>query len=173
MISMTIPRERRSADLGTAVEQHRSALWRYMRVLGADDATADDLVQEAFLIALERPDFDSSSPAGTFAFLRATARHRWLKSRRCRATRREVEHADVVWDEHCGGDGTEYLAALRQCLQALPERGRSLLEATYGERAGRKEAACEFGMTENGIKSALRRLRSSLHECIERRRNQQ
>lgn len=166
---MTIPRER-DAALGAAVEAHRPALWRYLRVLGADDATADDLVQETFLVALQRPDFDPSSAAGTFAFLRTTARYRWLKSRRGKATRREVEHADEVWDQHCGGDGSDYLDALRRCVDELPERSRSLLEATYDDRAGRRETAARFGMTENGIKSALRRLRSALHDCIERRR---
>lgn len=84
---MTTPRECRSVDLGTAIAQHRASLWRYLRVLGADDACADDLVQEAFLVALERPDFDATNPMATFAFLRTTARHRWLKSRtRCVTT---------------------------------------------------------------------------------------
>lgn len=169
---MTTPRECRPVDLGAAVERHRAALWRYLRVLGADGATADDLVQESFLVALERPDFDASNPAATFAFLRTTARHRWLKSRRSNATRREVEHADEVWDQHCDGDGGDYVAALRMCVDAMSARSRELLEATYHDRLGRAETARTFGMTENGIKSALRRLRASLHECIERRRSE-
>lgn len=174
---MTTPRDPRSVGLdsgnpGAAVERHRGALWRYLRVLGADDATADDLVQEAFVVALQRPDFDAASAAGTFAFLRTTARHCWLKSRRRQATRREVEHADEVWDQNCDGDGSDYLAALRQCVDAMPNRSRELLEATYHDRRGRAETARAFGMTENGIKSALRRLRAALHECIGRRRNE-
>jgi len=160
-------------DPGAAVERHRAALWRYLRVLGADDATADDLVQEAFVVALERPEFDASNAAATFAFLRTTARHRWLKSCRSAMTRREVEHADEVWDQNCQGDGGDYVAALRQCVDAMPERSRELLEATYHDRLGRSETARTFGMSENGIKSALRRLRAALHECIERRRSEQ
>ena len=171
--SMMTPQERRLADPGAAIEAHRAPLWRYLRVLGADDATADDLVQETFLVALQRRNFDTSDPLATFAFLRTTARHRWLKSRRCLLTRREVEHADDIWDQHCGsGDGSDYVDALRHCVGELPSRSRDLLEATYEDRIGRTEAARTFGMSENGIKSALRRLRSALHDCIERRRSQ-
>ena len=173
MTSMMTPQERTTADSRAAIESHRAPLWRYLRVLGADDATADDLVQEAFLVALQRPDFDASDQLASFAFLRTTARHRWLKSRRCQMTRREVAHADEVWDEQCGdGHGSGYVDALRDCVGELPQRSRELLEVTYEDRIGRGETARVFGMTENGIKSALRRLRSALHDCIERRRNQ-
>ena len=168
---MTIPEQRVPADVGAAIERHRPALWRYLRVLGADDATADDLVQESFLVALERPDFDASRPAATFSFLRTTARHRWLKSQRCRLTRREVEHADELWQQQCGDDGAgDYVDALRACVDELPARSRQLLEQTYHEGAGRAASARRFGMSENGVKSALRRLRTALHACIERRR---
>lgn len=152
-----------------ALERHRPGLLRYVRVLGADAVTAEDLVQEAFVVALER-DFDPRSAAGTFAFLRATARNRWLHHARRRVTRREVEHADEVWDQHCEGDGDDYLDALRRCVEALPEQSRRLLAATYGDGLGRADTGRAFGKSEHGIKSALRRLRAHLHDCIERRR---
>ena len=82
-----------------ALAAHRAALWRYLRTLGADAATADDLVQEAFVVALRRADFDAGAPAAAFAFLRTTARHLWLKSRRGRPdgqrVEREVDEAEV------------------------------------------------------------------------------
>jgi RNA polymerase sigma-70 factor (ECF subfamily) len=153
-----------------ALAAHRAALWRYLRTLGADAATADDLVQEAFVVALRRRDVDAASPAHAFAFLRTTARHLWLKSRRLKVAEREVEDADRVWDERCGdGTGDDYVAALRACLADLPERSRALLEATYGERRGRGASAQALGMSADGIKSALRRLRAFLHDCIARR----
>ncbi|MCK5944874.1 MAG: hypothetical protein KAI24_22995, partial [Planctomycetes bacterium] len=136
---MSHPPDRAAERLATAIERHRAALWRYLRVLGADDATADDLVQEAFVVALQRPGFDASTPAATFAFLRTTARHRWLKSQRRRVTRREVAHADELWQQQCGDDGVDdYLEALRACVDELPARSRGLLEATYRDGAGRR-----------------------------------
>ncbi|MCB9878048.1 MAG: sigma-70 family RNA polymerase sigma factor [Planctomycetes bacterium] len=154
----------------SALDRHRPALLRYVRVLGADAVTAEDLVQEALVVALERGGFDASSPAGVFAFLRAAARNRWLHHARRRVTRREVEHADEVWDRHCEDDGDDYLLALRRCVEALPEQSRRLLAATYGDGLGRADVGRAFGKSEHGIKSALRRLRAHLHDCIERRR---
>lgn len=158
--------------LGAGAADLRAALWRYARVLGADAATADDLVQEAFVVALRRPDFDAGVRGAAFVFLRTTARHLWLKSLRRRTSEREVDEADRVWDARCGagdGVGDDYVAALRRCVAELPERSRSLLEATYGERRGRAASAAAFGLSEDGIKSALRRLRTALHDCITRR----
>lgn len=170
----TIPdtHARAAGVTAAAIDRLRPALWRYACVLGADAATADDLVQEALLVALQRPGFEADDPAAAFAFLRTTVRHRWLKHvRRCN-TRREVENADEVWDEQCGaGDGDAYVVALRECVAALPPRGRELLRQTYEHGAGRVDAARALGLTEHGVKSALRRLRGALRRCIERKRS--
>jgi RNA polymerase sigma-70 factor (ECF subfamily) len=148
----------------------RPALWRYLRVLGADAATADDLVQEAFVVMLQREQFDGSVPGAVFTFLRSTARHLWLRSRQRRSSEREVEEADAVWTARCGeGPGDEYVDALRACMAQLPERSRALLAATYGDGAGRAEAGERVGIGRDGVKSALRRLRTFLHDCITRR----
>ncbi len=166
--SRSEPTDRR--DLAAGIDDLRPALWRYLRVLGADAATADDLVQDAFVVALRRPDFDASVRGAAFVFLRTTARHLWLKSLRRRVDEREIDEADRVWDARCGdGAGDDYVTALRACVAELPERSRALLEATYGERRGRAASAVALGLTADGIKSALRRLRAALHDCITRR----
>jgi hypothetical protein len=54
--------------LRVVTPQHREALWRFLRVLGASSCDAEDLVQEAFLVALRRPDFDGMSAAAVFTF---------------------------------------------------------------------------------------------------------
>jgi len=147
----------------------RVALCRYVRLLGADAVRAEDLVHEAFLVALRREDFDASVPAAAFGFLRTTARNLWLKERRRRVSLREVEDADRVWDAQCDDGGTAYVEALRRCVAALPERSRQLLQATYVDGEDRRAAAARFGVGAEGIKTALRRLRAALHDCIERR----
>ncbi len=155
---------------GAAGAEHlRDALWRYVCVLGADAATADDIVQEAFVVALRRDGFEASVPAAAFVFLRTTARHLWLKSRRRRVTVREIAEADRVWDARCEDRGAADLAALALCLDELPPRGRALIDATYGEKRGRRESATATGLSRDGVKSALRRLRAFLHGCVERR----
>ncbi len=149
--------------------EHRPALWRYLRVLGCDAATADDLVQEVFVVVMRRRDFDASMSPAVFAFLRTTARHLYLKWRRVPTALRDVEEADRVWDMRCPDHGAARLAALRACLDGLPRRSRALLEATYGQRQGRDATARAFGIGPSGVKSALRRVRACLHDCIHKR----
>jgi len=161
----------RDLDLAALAERQRAAVWRYLRVLGADAALADDLTQEAFVVVLRRADFDARDPVAALHFLRATARHLYLRSRRRRSSAREIEAADAVWDARCGdGDGAERLALLQHCVDALPARSRELLAASYAEQASRRELARRFGLGTDGIKSALRRLRATLQRCIEARR---
>jgi DNA-directed RNA polymerase specialized sigma24 family protein len=151
-------------------ERERHALWRYARTLGADAHTADDLVQGAFAIVLARPGFDFSVPAAVFGFLRTTCRQLWLRSKRRKLTDREIEEADLVWTARCrDGLGDDYVDALRGCVERLPERSRSLLAATYGQGEGRAAAGASIGIGMEGAKSALRRVRAFLHDCIRRR----
>jgi DNA-directed RNA polymerase specialized sigma24 family protein len=164
------PAPQARADLAALATRLRPALWRYARVLGADAATADDLVQEAFVAALARPGFDASAPGAVFTFLRTTCRRTWQRSRRCRLSVRELDEADAVWAARCGdGAGDGYVDALRACVEALPARGRALLATTYGDGDGRAASGARFRLGRDGVKSALRRLRAFLHRCITHR----
>ena len=148
---------------------HVGMLRRYLFVLGASAGRLDDLVQEVFVVTLAKNVEDrGEGPVG--AFLRAVARNLLLRERRDAARCREVELADQVWHEQCGDDdGAARLAALRRCVAALPARSRDLLARCYGDGAGRNVVGAEFGMVANGVKTALRRVRAALRECVQRR----
>ena len=159
-----------TADLEAIVGRYQRGVWRYLRVLGADADLADDLLQDTFVVALRRGLVDQG-PAATFAFLRATARNLYCRSRRRRRALREVHEADRCWQVDCGStDGDGWFAALHACREQLPERSRRLLDGAYGDDLGHKELAREHGLAIEGVKTALRRLRAALRECIERRR---
>ena len=160
----------RSDELAASL---RAALLRYVRLLGAVPDHAEDLVQEAFAIALARADFDARVPGAAFTFLRTTARHLWLRRCRGRPPLHDVADVDAVWDERCADGGDAYVGALRACVDRLPARSRRLLAATYGAGAGRADAAAALAMSRDGVKSALRRLRAFLHDCIARRLRQE
>ncbi|MBL8755861.1 MAG: sigma-70 family RNA polymerase sigma factor [Planctomycetes bacterium] len=149
------------------VERHRPALARYLRVLGARPDELDDLLQEAFVVLLDR-EFVFAGDGQARTFLRATARNLFL--RRHRDQLPQVEAAELVWDRRCGDDdGDGYVDALRQCLQALPARSRTLVLECHEPDAVRGEVAQRFGLSVEGVKTALRRLRATLRQCIERR----
>jgi RNA polymerase sigma-70 factor, ECF subfamily len=152
------------------LQPHAEMLRRYLFVLGAGVDRLDDLVQEVFLVALKKP-FDDSGPSWAAAWLRGVARNVLLRDRRTAASRREVELVHEVWEQQCAdGSGDARIALLQRCIEGLPERSRALLQQTYAEGIGRDELAGRFGMRRDGIKTALRRLRAALRNCVERRR---
>jgi RNA polymerase sigma-70 factor (ECF subfamily) len=159
-------------DIDSLVRTHQDGLRRYLRYLGCDDATADDLAQEAF-VALLRGPFEERSPAATAAWLRKKARFLHLEHIRWRARRREaplMEVADEVWATWAGDDdGDRYVEAMRRCLDALAPRARRAVDLRYGEGRGRAEIAALLGLAVNGVKTLIQRARASLRECVERR----
>ncbi|MBN1672558.1 MAG: sigma-70 family RNA polymerase sigma factor [Kiritimatiellae bacterium] len=164
--------------LDILVRAHQAAIYRYVRYMGADAAVADDLVQDTFLTAFKIRKYpDPSDTRGCAAWLRAIARNIFLrhcrreKNRRVIADSEYVEQAEAVWAGTFlrDGDGFEYLEALRECLELLSEKQRHVLNMRYAEKRGRGEMADLLKMTENGVKALLRRLRSALGDCVERR----
>ena len=160
------------------IRTHQAELYRYARYLGAAPPAAEELVQETFLTALK-----ATMPAETAqqqvraAWLRGVLRNLFLRS--CRRDRRNpvrtsselVERAESVWKEEFlrGGDGFDYLEALRKCLAEQPERNRAALEMQYRDRRSRAQIGEALKLTEEGVKSLLRRIRAALAQCVRRR----
>lgn len=166
-------------ELETLVRIHQAEIYRYLRYLGAESQeVAEDLVQDAFLAAFNSPHL--STPRGErqqSAWLRGIARNLFLM--RCRRARSSpvradtlaMEQAEAMWSSEFlrEGDGFDYIEALRTCLGTLGEKQRKLLELQYGQDKSRSEIAEAAGMSEDGIKSLMRRLRAALGQCIRRR----
>lgn len=144
-------------------------LRRYLRTVGVREDRIDDLIQEVFVTALQKP-IEHRGDRAFGAWLRGVARNLVLRERRSVGARREVELGDEVWCEACGDDdGGELVDALRHCVRQLPARSRAMLQRVYGEGDGRRELGREFGLVTNGVKTALRRLRAALKDCMQRR----
>jgi RNA polymerase sigma-70 factor, ECF subfamily len=154
---------------------HQNEIYRYVRYLGADPATAADLVQDAFLAAFQSADTpELSDVRARTAWLREIARLRFLMF--CRRRRSSpvavssewLEQAEATWSSDFlrEGDGFDALEALEGCLGDLPRRDRELLDLRYREKKPRSEMADRHRMSEDGMKSLLRRIRSTLETCI-------
>lgn len=159
------------AGLEALVRRHQRPVWRFLRTLGADAAAADELTQDAFLLAWQKQIVDHGG-AETAAWLLRTARFLWL--RHARARRRHEDRVSALllewWLQQELGDGEDrWLAALRHCRQQLGPRAGAALELFYAEDRSRPEAAAQLGMTEAGFKTLLQRTRELLRSCIERR----
>lgn len=159
--------------MAALVQAHQAGIWRYLRFLGCQRAEADDLTQETFLAVL-REEFEVRSPTETAAYLRTVARNRLLALRRkqCNAPPLvDLEAAEAVWARAAGHDGlSDYLVALGQCLEvAVSPRVRRALELQYRDRASRAEIAASLELAVDGVKTLLRRARSALRGCVERK----
>ena len=144
-------------------------LRRYLHVLGARADRLPDLVQEVFVLVLQKG-LEDRGLAAVGAFLRGVGKNLLLRERRSLAARREVELADEVWQQECPAEAGEVrLEALRHCVGSLPARSRALLQRAYADGAGRAALGAEFGLLADGVKTALRRLRDGLRACVERR----
>lgn len=151
--------------------RHRTALWRYLRALGAAPGDADDLVQDALLVGCRTGLVPDAAQAR--AFLRGVARNLWLQSRRWWHRRREREVAqavDELWLATADGDaGEELIARLRECLAGLQPRARQALELHYRDGLSWPLVAPRVGLKVNGTKTLVQRARQALRVCIERR----
>ena len=166
-------------ELDTLVRTHQAEIYRYVRYLGAmERATAEDLVQETFLAAFRSPNpppvHEVRRQSG---WLRGIARNLFLAH--CRKSRNSpvrtdsasLERAENVWCTEFlrASDGFDYVEALRRCLGTLGQKQRRFLDLRYTQKKSRVEMAQLLRMTEDGIKSALQRIRGMLLDCIQRR----
>ncbi|WP_238388850.1 RNA polymerase sigma factor [Roseimaritima ulvae] len=158
------------------MERHQVGVWRYLRVLGCDPATADDLTQETFLKILRREVFVQHSDAATAAYLRRTAHNLFISMHRRGRKVKQVEvfeTIDEVWERWAGADltGDEAVDALRACLQALSERARMALKLRYAKGASRMEIGSQLGITEHGARNLMQRAKQQLKTCVKNKMN--
>ncbi len=162
----------------TLIKAHQAELYRYARYMGAAPTEAEDLVQETFLTSLKVVlPAETANLRVRAAWLRGVLRNLFL--RHCRRTRRApvrvdselLDRAENVWKEEFlrEGDGFDYLEALRKCLADQPERYRAALDMQYRDRRSRAQIGSALEMTEDGVKSLLRRIRAALADCVRRR----
>jgi RNA polymerase sigma-70 factor (ECF subfamily) len=151
------------------MKEHQADVWRYLRFLGAESATADDLTQEAF-IELYRNPIEERSRNATAAWLRKVAQHRYLN--RLRGAKREVafdpETAEAAWVSLTPDTGDDRIEALERCLEKLAERARRAVDLKYTQDRKEAEVAELLETSAEAAKALLKRARNQLRECIEK-----
>lgn len=170
---MTAVKDSPAVDLGDLVREHQADLWRYLRYLGCEAAEADDLVQETFLALVRQPP-ELRSPEAMAGYLRTAARNQLLMLRRRQGRElatADLELAENVWAEATDESGlSNWLEALADCLKtAITERTRKAIDLFYRDRVSRAEVARQLAMAPDGVKTLLRRGRSALRTCVERK----
>lgn len=154
------------------LKRQLTEVWRFLRFLGCEASRAEDLAQETLLVLLDK-DFEDRSEIATGAYLRRIAKNLYLKDVRRSAQQAEslnMEEAERNFVRQASGEKfQDYLEALRHCLSKITGRARKALELRYQSSNSRRQMAQELELSEDGVKSMLRRTREILRGCIEGR----
>ena len=161
-----------------AAFQYRDALLTHAFAMLRDWAVAEDVVQDAFIVVMNKwQDFQP----GTSVFL-WVRRIVHLKSMEAlRAPSRKLSPFEEKLLEQVSGAVTEFMGeeaavklglrkkALRECMSQLGSRGAELVSGYYGRSKSCSQLATLQRRSVNAIRLALSRLRRQLHECVSRR----
>lgn len=162
----------RRQELEQLVRTHQRGVWRYLRYIGAGNAEADDLTQETFLTVWKQP-FQQYDEKATASYLRQVAKNKFLMLLRAQKRRPEVNDLDAatqLFSDFARDDsGDAHMLALTGCIEALKGKAKQVVQVYYYEGHSRASAATEMKVTEEGIKTLLRRVKDALRECVERK----
>lgn len=159
------------------IVRHQRGIWRYLRMLGCDSSTADDLTQETFLRVLRRTDFVQHSDAATSSYLRRTAYNLLVSNHRKHGRMQTVAEPavlDETWDRWAGKDltGDVSVEALRVCLTSLTERAQLALKMRFSDASSRIEIGNALGISDHGARNLMQRAKQQLRDCVEARLKQ-
>jgi RNA polymerase sigma factor (sigma-70 family) len=148
---------------------HRAWVRQVARALVVDESRAEDLEQEAWLEALERPPADARSLRG---WLGTVVRHKAADAGRSDARREKREHAAARPEATPGAaDLVAEADAHQRLVKAvldLDEPYRSTLLLRYFEDLGPAEIARRDGVPLETVRTRLRRGREALRERFDR-----
>lgn len=156
--------------------EHHRGLIVFARALSHNDATAADLVQDAFVTAWRNLDrFDSSRDFG--AWLRGIVRNKWREH--LRRHHREVDVDDATleawenrlaqWDVGRQTGTPALFDALDDCIKRLPETlGQAVNHYYYQDQPGDSVAAA-LGIDTSALRKRLQRAREALRNCLDRK----
>jgi RNA polymerase sigma-70 factor (ECF subfamily) len=136
---------------------------------------AEDVFQEVMIKALRMQESFSDEP-GLLAWSRVSMRNLGIDHIR-RAGRLETILSEMALDavqEHLDENeaASANLAALRDCIAALPLESKQLLRLRYDEGRSGRDLAALLRRSEDAVYKALSRLHAALRKCAQERLTQ-
>lgn len=167
-----IPRRATLADL---YEAHYAELVRLATLLVHDQATAEELTQDAFVKwATDAPRLDEPAKAGAYLrsmvlnAARSEIRRRGLRNRLRLLPDRSAEPSPGGPEHHAVAD--DDARAVLAALATLSERQREVLVLRYWLDLSEKEIAEALGMAPGTVKSHAHRALAALEDLLEKQR---
>lgn len=142
-----------------------------LRVLG-NEAEAQEILQEVFLTVWRKADRFDAGKAGAITWLSVLARNRAIDRIRQRpAETDDVDAAAKIPDEAPSAfdvvEQAQDASRLRDCLDELDERARTMIRSAFFEGATYPQLAARAGVPLPTMKSWVRRGLQRLRGCLE------
>ena len=159
------------------VRENSRMLTAYLRSLVNNDAAVDDLFQEVMVVAWKRLDeCDLSRPFGPW-FRGIAARVVMAYYRKRKASPLFLNEAVLTQLDHqfesiasVGGDTwNEKVAALQDCIGALSDSHRAVINGRYFDDMKSQSLASHLGISLEACKKRLQRGRALLAQCLKRK----
>jgi RNA polymerase sigma-70 factor (ECF subfamily) len=165
--------DRTTVDFLRLLSQHERRMKAYILALVPNWADADDLYQETTVRLWEQfPGYDPKQEFGAWA---CTIAYYMVLAHRKKSNREKGRFsqafAEAVAEEVAATSQEADLRyhALQRCLRKLSERNRDLIRHCYSGTNTLKAVAEQMGRNVNALYKALSRIRHALHECIEKK----
>ena len=156
----------------------RTELLTYARSLLGNFAAAEDAVQEAMIVVMNKHD-QFQEGTSILAWCRSIVRLEVLRAKRryqqdVSLVQRLLDDAvDAAFDEfqinRKHDESTSRRDAIRHCLEKITDRGRAVLNSRFTDELGYKQIGDRLGMTVEAVRKALFRTKKRLHSCVESR----
>lgn len=158
----------RSTDLAALYAAHRLSLIRMAALLVDDMASAEDVVQDAF-IAFHRTAGRLHDPEAALGYLRACVVNGARSMIRRRQVARKYQHLGMQPDEAAADTeamlADEHRSVLR-ALRRLPDRQREVLTLRYWSDLSEAQIAEALGISRGAVKSNASRGMRRLAELL-------
>ncbi len=166
------------SDLVRQFVQHRDVLYGYIFALTRDHHAAEEILQELGMSILTEAN-RGTTPDSFMAWARGVARHRVADHYRRLGARRRHEArfeqfanaVDVAFAEQAPTpqDNQQQLQFLRECVERLTLRVRTMIDLRYRGEKSMDEIAAAMQWTAGSVKVAMSRARRTLGECVDRK----
>jgi len=150
--------------------ERRTALLAYARAIVGDYSLAEDIFQEALVVAVEKGGELPEQDFGRWVreVVRRTAFDALKKQqRRPRLLDPEVLAAlEPAWEELDGRGSRDTGAALRGCIEKLSAKARQFLADRYENDLTGQKLAERMGLTVKSAYATLTRIHRALEACV-------
>lgn len=174
--------DRRRDDIVKSAFQYRDALLGYAYAMLRSWTLAEDVVQEAFLVVMNKWQ-DLKDEQGIFLWVRQIVHFKTLEAIRSRGRETAIPDQDLLdlveksmlenLDEQNAERQRQMSLSLRECMARLNQFSLGILAGFYWNQESCEAIAERHGRSVNAIRLMLSRLRDKLRSCLTKRLEQQ